>query len=613
MFQRSQRGLSTSRSRSSSPSTTSNATPSSLPEYSPSTLNPTDYFPPGVITDDGVQTTKTFPEDSIARISLDESLLAAPPGINHLITSALSLNPTKSKATLELSEILTFVRPPGLSSQEGTPLLMEADRDGADGKINGFFNVVSDKRKLAKGIKVEFIGQQRILFPGETSWEDDEIARREVILGGHGSSGVWLEKGVNSFEFSFCIPSDSSVWDRCAFGKVLHLIRGSVQGSGNLFKSKLTDQKTVFVIANPHVSGHVPAFEFRQEAYSSSCGPFKLSMTSSEFIISAPLLLSLTFSHVQPVTVYAINCYMVQTTSITSTRPGRRHEIIRGPRRFVYQEGAKSGYELDGFAEKAREAGDVVLDGDKHAGKVWTWGRVGRIPHDDIIRSTTLPGTKTSLRFTCELVFEIVFTEKTDPSTVKIATLYKEQVMLASCSCMRAYVSLPDYAEEGEINHPGDMSDVCMCRENWDALRRQELARPGGGQFFKEGIRIRELMIEDELSLALAAFREPSPARPRKLGETFGFGSSSTSGSSSPSLLPTTPSGLGSKSTTSSAVPSANTSAASSPLMISMGLMDIRPTQRSGEAGRRSESVESKVGRSAQKREVGGSNDRSNR
>lgn len=70
---------------------------------------------------------------------------------------------------------------------------------------------------------------------------------------------------------------------------------------------------------------------------------------------------------------------MIQTTSLTSTRPGHRKEVIRGPRRIVHQEGPKGGYDSDVFVERAREAGDFILDGERNVGKVWSWGRVGRL------------------------------------------------------------------------------------------------------------------------------------------------------------------------------------------------------------------------------------------
>lgn len=62
-------------------------------------------------------------------------------------------------------------------------------------------------------------------------------------------------------------------------------------------------------------------------------------------------------------------------------------------------------------------------------------------------------------------------------------------------------------------------------KQSWDALRHQELTRPGPGQQFEEGIRIKESLVEDELRESLMVHaRDPSPARPRKLGETFDTG-----------------------------------------------------------------------------------------
>ncbi|CED82352.1 Immunoglobulin E-set [Phaffia rhodozyma] len=415
----------------------------------------------------------------------------------HLISSALSMNLTKPKASLCLAETLVFIRPPGRGWANALAQVNSDDSvPGRDGKVNGFLNIVAPQRKLVKAIKVELVGMQRLRIE-KSGWEDEKIFDRVLLLDGDGQ-GIWLEKGVNTIEYNFHIPSTSPVTERSAHGRIQYFVEGTVVGSGGMFTKDLSDSREVIIVSSPsQADGNIYQFQHHQEDISPTLGPYKIGLTASQFIIGGPLTLSLTFGSNQ-VSVYAINCYIQQTTTVTSRKnPSQVQEII-GPKRYIFQEGAKSGYGLKGFVAKARDEGNVLIDAEKDKGSFWEWKRMGRLPTDDHIRSTTLPATDTGLRFSSTLTFEVVLNDSSDP-VVRIATLYKQEISLASCCCMLPYLALPSYSADFPVNKriKWDVQTCvgCMCDEVWDRIRdaELELMQNGLGELGVEGIRANRL------------------------------------------------------------------------------------------------------------------------
>lgn len=87
------------------------------------------------------------------------------------------------------------------------------------------------------------------------------------------------------------------------------------------------------------------------------------------------------------------------------------------------------------------------------------------------------------MRFSSELVFEVVFTETDDQGKegkVKIATLFKRPVFLGSCGCLLPSLNLPSYGEDvPSCTIPKlkpDGSAFCMCDIPFSELQSESIA-----------------------------------------------------------------------------------------------------------------------------------------
>lgn len=149
-----------------------------------------------------------------------------------------------------------------------------------------------------------------------------------------------------------------------------------------------------------------------------------------------------------------------QTTFLQSRGQGGKIFEVKGPKQKIFSVGPRDGYTVAGFAERARKKGTLVFDGASGAGRdasgSWILKEMGRLvslfikqlkteegnqlfpfasfqPDDNAIRPTTVPGTKTDLRFTSELSVDLVFSESSHgDASLKVLTLLRQDVFLTS-------------------------------------------------------------------------------------------------------------------------------------------------------------------------------------
>ncbi|CED85045.1 hypothetical protein [Phaffia rhodozyma] len=413
---------------------------------------------------------------------------------HHLRPETQSYNVSKPKATLVLSSRGVFVQPGGRTWSHALEDLSlpggsEDNKPGTQGRVHGVLHVISPVRRKVKGIRVKVEARHRIWISSEGLWEDESVWKREVWVEedeeakrkfGPGTE-VQLEQGINTYEFSMIIPPDVPTYEKSPFGKVKWTVTGTVLGTGGLLSADLQDDCSIYVVSNPVREEGALQLTIANEGLSPTFGLYSLRMTSNEFIVASPLGLSFTLFGVPSImTIFAIRCYLFQHVVIKSTRRQGRVEHARSPRKLICLDGPADGYSNKGFAQKARKDKTTLLEGKSLQGGEWRWRKVGKLLDEDSIRPTTLPGTKTSLAFSSELVFEVIFNETTPggpEGEVKCATLYKHNVNIASCGCMIQHVTLPNYAESDSVElHPGVRGGtvICMCDQRWDRLEAQE-------------------------------------------------------------------------------------------------------------------------------------------
>lgn len=101
-----------------------------------------------------------------------------------------------------------------------------------DTLLEGRLEIVMDKSRTAKAIRVELIVTCRLQLPGEIQWQDREIFNRMVEIGNSSeeSEGITLEKGSQTFEFAIIVPATMATYDRHPYGRVSQTLRATVEG-----------------------------------------------------------------------------------------------------------------------------------------------------------------------------------------------------------------------------------------------------------------------------------------------------------------------------------------------------------------------------------------------
>jgi hypothetical protein len=153
----------------------------------------------------------------------------------------------KGHLKLHVPETVVLVHPPETKLEVlGEGIVNQVQQPQEDTVLSGQIEVIMDKPRIAKAIRVELVVCCRLQVPGENTWHDREIFNRMVeIVGGEsdamieegdqhgvagGGRGIKLEKGSQRFEFSIIVPATLSTYDRHPLGRILPLLRATVEG-----------------------------------------------------------------------------------------------------------------------------------------------------------------------------------------------------------------------------------------------------------------------------------------------------------------------------------------------------------------------------------------------
>ena len=150
----------------------------------------------------------------------------------------------KGQIKLHVAETVVLVHPPESKLEVlGEGIVNQVQQPQEDKVLNGQIEVIMDKPRIAKAIRVELVVTCRIQIPGETHWHDQEIFTRMVeIVGGDAGDrtpdesspaaggGIMLEKGSQRFEFSIIVPATLATYDRHPLGRILPMLRATVEG-----------------------------------------------------------------------------------------------------------------------------------------------------------------------------------------------------------------------------------------------------------------------------------------------------------------------------------------------------------------------------------------------
>lgn len=168
--------------------------------------------------------------------------------------------------------------------------------------------------------------------------------------------------------------------------------------------------------------------------------------------------------------VYLVRVSLETTIELRTKRKGRqtvpvqRHKLFEKgwvPPRPSDPNGPGDGRKSDGFI---RDAG---------SDSAWTIQAVARIPDDNSIRASTMPGSRAAIRMSHTFVVEVIHSRQPPadaPATppqerrLKVFAL-RQPVVIPSCCCAYDAVILPAYTPEDNSTRPANMpSNVGMQR-----------------------------------------------------------------------------------------------------------------------------------------------------
>lgn len=271
-----------------------------------------------------------------------------------------------------------------------------------------------------------------------------EVFRQE------GEDGLFLEKGVHMFEFAFIIPADAPPYDRSPFGKVRYTVKVTALGAGRA-RGHVEEWRDFFPMVNPAPDGGVTPLTVLFNDMHDTVGMLSVACTSNNISVGGLFNIDIhSPSAPADLLVYMVRISLDTTIELFTKRKGRQVTPVQ--KRKLFEKGCVAPQEKMLSEEADHLPGYIHYAGSTSA---WTVQGVARIPDDNAIRPSTMPGTRSPLRFHHVLVVEVVHS-RSDPSVpdaltpegrrkLKVFTL-RQSIVIPSCCCALDAVTLPAYS-----------------------------------------------------------------------------------------------------------------------------------------------------------------------
>ncbi|WFD20679.1 hypothetical protein MCAP1_002930 [Malassezia caprae] len=271
-----------------------------------------------------------------------------------------------------------------------------------------------------------------------------EVFRQE------GEDGLFLEKGVHMFEFAFIIPADAPPYDRSPFGKVRYTVKVTALGAGRA-RGHVEEWRDFFPMVNPAPDGGVTPLTVLFNDVHDTVGMLSVACTSNNISVGGLFNIDIHSPSAPPdLLVYMVRISLHTTIELFTKRKGRQVTPVQ--KRKLFEKGCVAPQDKVLSEEADHLPGYIHYAGSTSA---WTVQGVARIPDDNAIRPSTMPGTRSPLRFHHVLVVEVVHS-RSDPSVpdaltpegrrkLKVFTL-RQSIVIPSCCCALDAVTLPAYS-----------------------------------------------------------------------------------------------------------------------------------------------------------------------
>ncbi|EPQ27670.1 uncharacterized protein PFL1_04808 [Pseudozyma flocculosa PF-1] len=382
------------------------------------------------------------------------------------------------------------------------------------------------------------------------------------------TEGLHLDKGIHGFEFAFIIPASAAPFERNKHGRVRYILTATALGAGRA-RSHISTWKEIFIMLHVNSDGGPTPLDIQYHDVHEALGPMSVSLTSASLTVGGTA--NLTIYHPDPppgLSVHVARVFLEQTFELYSevrkgwlklpTEKFRLWEKGYMPYKAKQAEGTTPQDALwiadagGGAGRPGRGAGGgpanispfgLPLNGSVSAPVTpgepatpmypengYKIKSVVRLPDDNIIRPSTVRGSRAEIRVSHEMGVEIFFSRQDVLDTregsesfglpkVQVFSM-RRATMIPSCCCTFDTIHLPPYSLESPSNsRPSSPSPPLSRRstqaelDHWKRTTPLNLSLPGS----------RNSSNANSGSSSKTASRETSPTR---LGFGHHFGGS---------------------------------------------------------------------------------------
>lgn len=223
------------------------------------------------------------------------------------------------------------------------------------------------------------------------------------------------------------LPILLAPYERCQYGRVRHFVVAKARGLGNLGGDIHSNEKELFLIVNPgasmSTSAPPPPLHYKMEGLDDALGPWTAALQSQHVMIGGLLLFRINILSVPTdLAIHTIRVKVLQHFTLKSP-PGEDPPYVEQPppdARTVFlldlhhppnmghiltsTSGTRSG------SQTPRSGPLAVLS----PGEGYKAHHLVRLLNDNIIRSSTQPGTEASINVRHDVVVEIIYQELQD-------------------------------------------------------------------------------------------------------------------------------------------------------------------------------------------------------
>ncbi|PWZ00426.1 hypothetical protein BCV70DRAFT_95457 [Testicularia cyperi] len=378
---------------------------------------------------------------------------------------------------------------------------------------------------VLQGVQTLAIPEQNSSTPSSIRWEEKVIMEKTVEIMNDGSSspgrssrskgkekekqhncdvadGIHLEKGIHGFEFAFIIPASTPPFERSKHGRVRYILTATALGAGRA-RHNISTWKEIFIMLHVNADGGPTPLDIQYHDVHEALGPLSVSLTSASLTVGGTANLSI--YHPDPpsgLNIHVARVFLEQTFELYSeARKGwlrlpteklrlwekgympykaKQHTDATGPQDAIWiGDMTNSGPGRPGRGAGAGPANispfGLPLNGSTSAPVTpmepstpasmdngYKIKSVVRLPDDNVIRPSTVRGSRAEIRVSHEMGAEIFFSRKDvldmregsesfGQPKVQVFSM-RRATTIPSCCCTFDTIHLPPYSLESPSN-----------------------------------------------------------------------------------------------------------------------------------------------------------------